>query len=298
MYDTKILVVKEDEPEAAVQKEAPVHIPKPACLSPPSSCISPLSSNLPSLPPCLSPLPSYISPPSSCISPLSSCISPLSSSLSSLQQQQKVDKQIISTDTSATEEWIVVTEKKKKPVVPTKAKKTKINNNKYKSRNVTAKNGNNNTLNKKAVSPVPECFVKEEHYDVPFLSDNESMTESIESDFHQPKYYSPFSTGFDFGVFPLFKPTKPQPQEPLTINSRLDEYLSSQQAQWTNNKQQYTQKNSILHLLIQSDQVETTITPTCFKYFDDMMMSTSLYPTNDHVSFSSINKRDWDSFSR
>lgn len=200
------------------------------------------------------------------------------------------------------EEWIVVTEKKKKPAaVSTKAKKIKINN-KHKSRNITAKNGNSATPNKKAVSvPVPACFVKEEHDDVPFLSDNESMTESIESDFHPPtKYYSPFSTGFDLGVFPSSKETKARPQEPLAINSRLDEYLSSQQAQWTSQKQQqrqYTQKNSILNLLVQSDQVETTITPTCFKYFDDMMMSTSLYPISDHVPLSSTNKRDWDSFS-
>ncbi|KAG2193645.1 hypothetical protein INT47_011666 [Mucor saturninus] len=171
---------------------------------------------------------------------------------------------------------------------------------------MTAKNGNNKntTPNKRTVSPVQTCLVKDEQDDVPFLSDNESMTESIQSSSssfsssdlqNAPKYYSPFSTGFD--LFPLSN-QKTLPQQPLATNGRLDEYLSSQQAQWTQKQQAYTQRNSILNLLIQSDEVETTITPTCFKYFDDMMMSTSLYPTNDHASFPSINKRDWDSFSR
>lgn len=216
---------------------------------------------------------------------------PVSANISSGQcpsvqpQDKETGKQNTNTDVNGTEEWIVVTEKKKKAA---KAKEIKINNNKHKSRNMTAKNGNR--PNKRTVSSVP--FVKEQE-DVPFLSDNESITESsCSSDFHPTKYYSPFSTGFD--LFPISK-QKTLPQQPVPIHSRLDEYLSSQQAHY----KQYTQKNSILNLLIQSDQVETIMTPTCFKYFDDMMMSTSLYPTNEDVSFSSIiNKRDWDSFSR
>lgn len=173
-----------------------------------------------------------------------------------------------------------------------------------------------------------------DHDDVPHLSDSESTTGSVESPcmshmdlFHYPsaavraervqkenKYYSPFSsTVFDFGVLPTCQ-SQPQPRvignevtNPSSIDNRLDEYLNSQQSYWNGSKK-YTPSNvtrhqrSILDLLQQSHHVETTITPTSFSYFDDMMMSTSLYKADQNANkyplLMSINKRDWNSISR
>lgn len=175
------------------------------------------------------------------------------------------------------------------------------------------------------------------HDDVPHLSDSDSITGSVESPcmshmdlYHFPpaavgagriekenKYYSPFSsTAFDFGVLPPCQSQpQPQPQRQViggeiknlsSINNRLDEYLNSQQSYWNGNKQ-YTpasvtrHQRSILDLLQQSHHVETTITPTSFSYFDDMMMSTSLYKADQNANkyplLMSINKRDWNSIS-
>lgn len=214
-------------------------------------------------------------------------------------------------------EWIVVTEKKKnaRTVVKEKKPKTKpkkINNNKQNK----AKNNNNlKVIKPKQIvqlttpvssrqpwSNVVKSSKQEEDEliiqdDLPSLSDNESTTGSIESPclsykdlshHHTPvvveeKYYSPFSTGFDFGVLPSLRSKH---------HKSMHKYYPT--------RSYYTQPNtSILNLLNQSDQVETTITPTSFKYFDDMMLSTSLYNTathdnTNHLSLMNSNKRVWD----
>ncbi|CAO3653985.1 unnamed protein product [Mucor hiemalis] len=163
--------------------------------------------------------------------------------------------------------------------------------------------------------------------DVPHLSDSDSIAGSVESPcmphidlFHYPitaagagmvekenRYYSPFfSTAFDFGVLPPCQ-TQAQPQvisNHFTVDNRLDEYLNSQQPYCNGNKQ-YTptsvtrHQRSILDLLKQSQHVETTITPTSFSYFDDMMMSTSLYKSDQNVNKYPLlmSKRDWNSIS-
>ncbi|GAA5805296.1 hypothetical protein HPULCUR_010811 [Helicostylum pulchrum] len=217
-------------------------------------------------------------------------------------------------------EWIVVTEKKKnaRTVVKEKKPKTKPKNTNNNKQN-KVKNNNNNNL--KVVKPkqilqqttpvssgqpswsnVVKSSKREEDEeliiqdDLPSLSDNESTTGSIESPclsykdltHHAPvvveeKYYSPFSTGFDFGVLPSLRSKH---------HKSMDNYYPT--------RPYYTQPpTSILNLLNQSDQVETTITPTSFKYFDDMMLSTSLYNTTthdntNHLSLMNSNKRVWD----
>ncbi|KAG2228726.1 hypothetical protein INT48_009458 [Thamnidium elegans] len=221
-------------------------------------------------------------------------------------------------------DWIVVTEKKKnaRTVVKEKKPKTKpkkTNNNKQNKAN----NNNIKVIKPKAIiqqtttpvlssqpwSNVVKCSNRQEEEeliiqdDLPSLSDNESTTGSIESPclsykdlshdtsvVVEEKYYSPFSTGFDFGVLP-------------SLRSKHDKSMDKYYLPATRTQSYYTQqqntphKTSILNLLNQSDQVETTITPTSFKYFDDMMMSTSLYHTTDdtnHLSLMNSNKRVWD----
>ncbi|KAI8355560.1 hypothetical protein BD560DRAFT_426639 [Blakeslea trispora] len=130
--------------------------------------------------------------------------------------------------------------------------------------------------------------------DLPCLSDNDSITTSSSSSSpffssrHLPaphfeeeeiasertRYYSPFSTGFDFGV------TLQQKHQPMLSKS--------------------THSKSLLELLNQTDHVKTTITPTSFRYFDDMMMSTSLYKTYQEPELDPTMikiKQDWDSIS-
>ena len=245
-----------------------------------------------------------------------------------------------SLDTIKSAEWIVVTEKSKKkassPIVPIQEKRlstiTKSPNNKPKAKRnhkkAAKKSGsspvikNNNHQNKASGTPVspnlawsnivkardnePEVLHQD---DVPFLSDNDSVTGSVESPClshrdlftstttDEAKLYSPFfSTAFDFGVLPPSQPPQKSNVQPISnINSRLDAYLNSQQ------QESYTpsHKQSLLYLLNAPEQVETTITPACFKYFDDMMMSNSLYKTHEHnKTFSLMNeKRDWESIS-
>jgi hypothetical protein len=172
----------------------------------------------------------------------------------------------------------------------------------------------------------------ENHDDVPFLSDNESNADSIESpclshkDLLYPyqdeevmvigaeKYYLPFSSGFDFGAYHELQYNPPVQHQRIpvnqhsSINDLLDECLITQQGHFYRipKKQRYITNNShqgsILNLLTQSDQTETTITPSCFKHFDDMMMSTSLYHIREEEckhdkKYPLYNKREWDSIS-
>ena len=157
--------------------------------------------------------------------------------------------------------------------------------------------------------------------DVPFLvNDNDADSQaSIESPClstrelpsvqqqQRPKsYYSPFSTGFDFGVFSLTTPTASK-DDTKFYPSRLDDYLASQ-APYNNvpsveNISNYTPSNSraynILKLLNPSnDYIKTTITPTAFKYFDDMLISNSLYEYQKEDDLFLKNKREWNSFVR
>lgn len=272
------------------------------------------------------------------------------------KKQQRASSVPSAAAAATTTATIPAKEKQRRSSIPTVSQpcktKSKCKNQKATSKSASSSpmiNNNNNKVhnNSSIVSPTklpwsnivksrenePDTL-NNNHDDVPFLSDNESSTGSIESPclshkdlFHQPtttstqvengesKYYSPFfSTGIDFGVLPTTSPSSSPSQQKLTeqfmghsnIDNRLDEYLNSQQPYWNSSNKQYTpsqqqHKNSILNLLNQSDQFETTITPTAFKYFDDMMMSTSLYKTNDNVNkFSSLmdmNKRDWNSIS-
>ncbi|KAI8882096.1 hypothetical protein K501DRAFT_334278 [Backusella circina FSU 941] len=139
--------------------------------------------------------------------------------------------------------------------------------------------------------------------DVPFLSDNESSGSESPCSTHnslpspllqdEPSYYSPFSTGFDFGVCTV------TPSPPL-YNEEVEAWNNTtrHQHQWESGflRPLYhtsQHKTSLLHLLNQSDKVETTITSESFRYFDDMVMSNTLYSSpprqKSHVP------RDWDS---
>ncbi|OBZ81393.1 hypothetical protein A0J61_10558, partial [Choanephora cucurbitarum] len=111
--------------------------------------------------------------------------------------------------------------------------------------------------------------------DLPCLSDNDSILTSSPSgspalsskQLSHQKYYSPFSTGFDLSV---------------TLQQR------------------HQPKSNLLDLLNPTDHVKTTITPTSFRYFDDMMMSTSLYKTHQEPELDPIMikiKQDWNSIS-
>lgn len=149
--------------------------------------------------------------------------------------------------------------------------------------------------------------------EVPSLSDNESSSTdgSIRSPCmshsdqlyqqHQDKKvlvlgagnsYSPFSSGFDFSAFLETSPQQAQslmitPQYPTMYKHSEDRDLFSQYQQnhpyCTTNEEKYTlsngraQRESILTLLKPRNQIPTSITPSYFKHFDDMMMSTSLY---------------------
>ncbi|KAI9351899.1 hypothetical protein BD770DRAFT_445649 [Pilaira anomala] len=198
---------------------------------------------------------------------------------------------------------------KRKPKTTNNRQKKKLNNNKQNK--VTNNNKVSSTTSIQTTPAVSSSsfprqqqsstwssIVKQqEDDDLPSLSDTESCsTTSIESPslsykdlpvIVQPeKYYSPFSTGFDFdGLLLRSNNHPPHPHHEL----KQQHYTQQQQQQ---------HKTSILNLLNQTDQVETTITPSCFKYFDEMMMSTSLYPTmkDDHHLLSSFNsnKRAWD----
>ncbi|KAL9540963.1 hypothetical protein MBANPS3_009393 [Mucor bainieri] len=159
---------------------------------------------------------------------------------------------------------------------------------------------------------------EEDICEVPHLvSDNDSDSQaSIESprlrsrdlpyDQQQPSYYSPFSTGFDFGVSSIPLESR---DEAKFYPHRLNEYLASQapysKIPSVENISSYTpsainsRAYNLLKLLNPSnDQVETTITPTAFKYFDEMLISNSLctYQKEDDVFLK--NKREWDSFAR
>ncbi|GAN03628.1 hypothetical protein MAM1_0044c03083 [Mucor ambiguus] len=149
------------------------------------------------------------------------------------------------------------------------------------------------------------------------VSDNDTDSQaSIESPrFHsrdlpciqqQPSYYSPFSTGFDFGVSSIPLESK---GETKFYPDRLNEYFASQapysKIPSVENISNYTppainsRAYNLLKLLNPSnDQIETTITPTAFKYFDEMLISNSLcnYQKEDAVFLK--NKREWNSFSR
>lgn len=123
----------------------------------------------------------------------------------------------------------------------------------------------------------------------------------------QPSYYSPFSTGFDFGVSSIPLESK---DETKFYPDRLNEYLASQapysKIPSVENISSYTppainssRAYNLLKLLNPSnDQIETTITPTAFKYFDEMLISNSLctYQKEDDVFLK--NKREWNSFAR
>ncbi|KAL7322964.1 hypothetical protein PS15p_210932 [Mucor circinelloides] len=157
-----------------------------------------------------------------------------------------------------------------------------------------------------------------DNYDVPHLvSDNDTDSQaSVESPHlasrdlpciqQQPSYYSPFSTGFDFGVSSIPLESK---DETKFYPSRLDEYLASQapysKIPSVNNISKYTppavnsRAYNILKLLNPSnDQIETTITPTAFRYFDEMLISNSLctYQKEDDVFLK--NKKEWNRFAR
>jgi hypothetical protein len=144
--------------------------------------------------------------------------------------------------------------------------------------------------------------------DVPCLSDSESIAGSIESpclstrgliheeEDDKPNYYSPFSTGFDFGVSVPIVVEKSRSYTP----GRLDKCLLSQR--WTHSVENKTCSNhtkSILNLLNQADQVETSITHNSFRYFDEMMMSNSLYKYKSTVAEQDDewmrNRQNWNS---
>lgn len=159
----------------------------------------------------------------------------------------------------------------------------------------------------------------EDACDVPYLvSDNDTDSQaSVESprlpsrdlpcvQQQQPSYYSPFSTGFDFGVSSI--PLKSKDETKFYPN-RLNEYLASQTSYSkipsVENISRYTppainsRAYNLLKLLNPSnDLIETTITPTAFKYFDEMLISNSLckYQKEDDVFLK--NKREWNSFAR
>lgn len=138
------------------------------------------------------------------------------------------------------------------------------------------------------IQTIKQQDISEEHDSVPCLSDSESIAGSIESpclssrglvheeEDDKPNYYSPFSTGFDFGVSVPIVVEKSRSYTPV----RLDKSLLYQR--WTHpvnntSKKSSNHTTSILNLLNQADQVETSITADSFRYFDEMMMSNSLY---------------------
>lgn len=157
--------------------------------------------------------------------------------------------------------------------------------------------------------------------DMPFLvSDNDTDSQasiespclstrelpSVQQQQRQKSYYSPFSTGFDFGVSSLTTPIVSR-DETKFYPSRLDDYLTSQtpynNVPSVESISNYTPSNSraydILRLLNPSnDHIKTTITPTAFKYFDDMLISNSLYKYQKEDDLFLKNKREWNSFAR
>ncbi|KAK4517780.1 glutamate--ammonia ligase [Mucor velutinosus] len=162
-----------------------------------------------------------------------------------------------------------------------------------------------------------DCHEEEDTCDIPHLSDNDTDSQaSVESPRlrsrdlpcvqQQPSYYSPFSTGFDFGVPSILLESK---DETKFYPGRLNEYLAPQaphsRIPSVENISSYTppainsKAYNLLKLLNPSnDQIETTITPAAFKYFDEMLISNSLckYQKEDEVFLK--NKRQWNSFAR
>ncbi|KAI8994864.1 hypothetical protein BDB01DRAFT_214772 [Pilobolus umbonatus] len=128
-----------------------------------------------------------------------------------------------------------------------------------------------------------------DNMELPCLSDNDSSTESIdmpvfnhtlapstssstESSLSTPSpakvinYYSPFSTGFDLEILPRYH------------DSDLEKRHRNLSSQLTQRPTSYTpHKISMLNLLNQPDSVKTSITSKTFSYFDDTMLSHSLY---------------------
>jgi hypothetical protein len=138
--------------------------------------------------------------------------------------------------------------------------------------------------------------------DIPFLSDNESSGSESPCSVHnslpppllrdERSYYSPFSTGFDFGVCTVsLSPVHYNEEQKWSNATRHQHQWESGFLRPLYHTSQH--KTSLLHLLNQSDKVETTITSESFRYFDDMVMSNTLY------SPPSLQKsrvpRDWDS---
>ncbi|RCH99404.1 hypothetical protein CU098_004427 [Rhizopus stolonifer] len=205
-----------------------------------------------------------------------------------------------STSMTHKDDWILVNANKKhkkviaveqSPKASTKSSKKKKRANKktHTERQITTKPSSldNSTVSWSSVASSKHEYkeLKEtgepNDMDVPCLSDSDSIATSSPSgspclssshllppfeEEIQMKYYSPFSSGFDFGA------SFQQPQQP--------------------------HKKSLLDLLNQTDHVKTTITANSFKYFDDMMMSTSLYKTNQEPKLDPLMikiKRDWNS---
>jgi hypothetical protein len=180
-------------------------------------------------------------------------------------------------------DWIVVKENKKNRRSPAVVTAPKPVPNKQTTKTATKKTPmmktakkktpkTTTTTEKKAWSDIvsQDMQTVNSSEDVPCLSDSESIAGSIESPSlstrgliheEEPTYYSPFSTGFDLGA--IVEKSRP---------GRLDKYLLSQR--W-NKPSNHT--SSLLNLLNQTDQVETSITANSFQYFDEMMMSNSLY---------------------
>lgn len=134
--------------------------------------------------------------------------------------------------------------------------------------------------------------------DAPGLSDSESTTTestiyspqlstmSLPKDENQDNYYSLFSTGFDFGVSPIMPSIQEHKfYQPIKYNTGLSFQNSTPsvaniQPSSSNKKTVY--RRSLLDMLDQDQHAQTTITPTAFSYFDDMMMSTSLFKEHNH----------------
>ncbi|KAI9487078.1 MAG: hypothetical protein EXX96DRAFT_64719 [Benjaminiella poitrasii] len=152
--------------------------------------------------------------------------------------------------------------------------------------------------------------------DIPYLSDNESLADSVQSSpcldsralpsDNRLNYYSPFSTGFDLDVFsspsPIYKAEHRPSMSTEAYSTLLSEKIISPYfAPSVDRIPSYTPKKqpSLLELLDPADHVETTITPASFSYFDEMMMSTSLYRFNHHPSDKDqqILYKSWDSIS-
>ncbi|CEP12369.1 hypothetical protein [Parasitella parasitica] len=114
-------------------------------------------------------------------------------------------------------------------------------------------------------------------------------------------YYSPFSTGFDFSIPTL---TMLPHNGGENYPSRLDEHLkcndiSSIDEISTFYPSSNIRASEILKLLSPSnDQVKTIITPTAFKYFDEMLISNSLYKNRKEDDLFLKNKKEWDNFAR